>query len=102
MTSMDSNFNFLYGRIRGALPLPSSTCVLPSLTRSPVINGWPQIGSDHVYKVTWRDVVVHYQRRYLSTGGSWVRIPLYPPRRDLGQVLHSQLRVALRRETLKQ
>ena len=36
--------------------------------------------------------------RYLSTGGSWVRIPLLPPRRDLGQVLNSQLPVALRRE----
>src|SRR6218665_1600326 len=33
---------------------------------------------------------------HLSTGGSWVRIPLYPPRRDLGQVLNLQLPVALR------
>jgi len=33
--------------------------------------------------------------RRFSTGGSWVR----PPRRDLGQVLHSQFLVALRRET---
>ena len=30
--------------------------------------------------------------------GSWVRLPLYPPRRELGQVLHSQSPVALRRE----
>src|SRR6218665_1374652 len=28
----------------------------------------------------------------------WVRLPLYPPRRDPGQVLNSQLPVALRRE----
>ena len=27
-------------------------------------------------------------RRWLSTGGSWVRRPLQPPRRDLGQVLY--------------
>src|SRR6218665_1215570 len=32
-----------------------------------------------------------------KSGG--VRIPLLSPRRDLGQVLHSQLPVALRRET---
>ena len=34
-------------------------------------------------------LVAHWQSRYLSTGGSSVRIPLYLPRRDLGQVLHS-------------
>ena len=32
----------------------------------------------------------------LVSGGSQVRIPLQPPRRDLVQVLHSQLRIALR------
>src|SRR6218665_2468789 len=30
--------------------------------------------------------------------GSWVQNPLKPPRWDLGQVIHSQLPVALRRE----
>ena len=29
------------------------------------------------------------------SGGSQVRIPLQPPRRDLGQVLHSQLQMYL-------
>jgi len=33
----------------------------------------------------------------LASEGSQVRIPLHPPRGDLGQVLHSQLPVALRR-----
>ena len=36
-------------------------------------------------------------RRRRSTGGSWVRIPLQPPCRDLGQVLYLKLPVALRR-----
>src|SRR6218665_949448 len=31
-----------------------------------------------------------------SSEGSWVRILFWPSRRDLGQVLHSQLPVALR------
>ena len=35
--------------------------------------------------------------RYLASGGSQVQIPLWPPRRDLGQVLYSQLPVVLRR-----
>jgi len=43
------------------------------------------------------DVRVHWLSRSLSTRGSWVRIPLEPPCRDLGQVLNSQLPVALRR-----
>jgi len=34
-----------------------------------------------------------------SSEGSWVRIPLWLPRRDLGQVLRWQLPVALWRET---
>jgi len=44
-------------------------------------------------------MVAHWLRRYLSTSGLWVWIPLYPPRRDLGQVLNLQLPVAHRRET---
>jgi len=32
MTSVDSNFNFLYGRPHGAWPLPPSTCVYLCLT----------------------------------------------------------------------
>ena len=31
------------------------------------------------------------------TGGSWVRIPLYPTLRGFGKVIHLQLPVALRR-----
>src|SRR6218665_1612575 len=49
-----------------------------------------------IYK---RGVVAHWLGRCLSTGGPWVRIPLCLPSRDLGQVLHSQLSVVLRRET---
>src|SRR6218665_1731354 len=36
------------------------------------------------------DVMAHWLRRLLSTGGSWVRLPLWPSRRDLGQVLYLQ------------
>ena len=48
MTSVDCNFNFLYGRPHGAgLPLPPSICVHLSPTPFPlrvdVINGWPLI-----------------------------------------------------------
>src|SRR6218665_1109118 len=39
------------------------------------------------------DMVAHWLRRLLSTGGSWVRLPLKPPCRDLGQVLYLQLPV---------
>src|SRR6218665_4210304 len=39
------------------------------------------------------DVMAHWLRRLLSTGGSWVRLPLWPPRRDLGQVLYLPLPV---------
>src|SRR6218665_642820 len=39
------------------------------------------------------DVMAHWLRRLLSTGGSWVRLPLWPSRRDLGQVLYLQLPV---------
>src|SRR6218665_528695 len=48
--------------------------------------------------VTGRGVVIHWLSRRLSSEGSWVRSPLYQPRRDLGRVFHSQLLVALRRE----
>ena len=37
-----------------------------------------------------------WQVQCLASGGSQVRIPLKTPRSDLGQVLHSQLPVALR------
>ena len=39
------------------------------------------------------DVVAHWLSRWLSTGGSWVRLLLWPPRRNLGQVLYLQLPV---------
>src|SRR6218665_2019891 len=42
--------------------------------------------------ISW-DVMAHCLRRLLSTGGSWVRLPLWPSRRDLGQVLYLQLPV---------
>ena len=48
------------------------------------------------------DAVAHWLSRQLSTGGCWVRLPLKPTRRDLGQVLNSQLPVALRCETPEQ
>src|SRR6218665_3116601 len=38
-------------------------------------------------------VMVPWLSRLLSTGGSWVRFPLQPSRRDLGQVLYLQLPV---------
>src|SRR6218665_1208065 len=41
--------------------------------------------------ITLWDVMAHWLRRLLSTGGSWVRLPLWPSRRDLGQVLYLQL-----------
>ena len=40
--------------------------------------------------------VAQWQVRCFAFGGSQVQIPLQPPRMDLGQVLHSQLPVALR------
>src|SRR6218665_19504 len=43
--------------------------------------------------ITSKDVMAHWLRRLLSTGGSWVRLPFWPSRRDLGQVLYLQLRV---------
>src|SRR6218665_3638473 len=39
------------------------------------------------------DVMAHWLRRLLSTGGPWVRLPLWPSRRYLGQVLYLQLPV---------
>jgi len=39
------------------------------------------------------DVMAYWLRRLLSTGGSWVWLPLWPSRRDLGQVLYLQLPV---------
>ena len=42
-------------------------------------------------------VVAHWYSRCLSTGGSWVRIPLLQPRKYLGQVLRLQLPEMLRR-----
>src|SRR6218665_1818440 len=45
---------------------------------------------------TMRGVVAQRLVRCLASGRSQVRIPLQLPRRDLGQVLHSQLPVALR------
>src|SRR6218665_1796834 len=46
----------------------------------------------------WCGVMSHWYNRRLSSEGSWVRYPLYPPRRDHGQVLPSLLPVALRLE----
>jgi len=42
-------------------------------------------------------VVAHWLSQCLSTEGSQARIALQPTRRDLGQVLHLELPVALRR-----
>ena len=39
------------------------------------------------------DVMAPWLSRLLSTGGSWVRLPLWPSRRGLGQVLYLQLPV---------
>src|SRR6218665_9138 len=39
------------------------------------------------------DVMAYWLRRLLSIGGSGVRLPLWPSRRDLGQVLYLQLPV---------
>src|SRR6218665_2174099 len=44
-------------------------------------------------KRTKWDVMAHWLRRLLSTGGSWVRLVLWPSRRDFGQVLYLQLPV---------
>src|SRR6218665_1414400 len=47
-----------------------------------------------LYIHSWTlDVMAHWLRRLLSTGRSWVRLPLWPSRRDLGQVLYLQLPV---------
>ena len=42
--------------------------------------------------ILW-DVMAPWLSRLLSTGESWVRLPLYPSRMDLGQVLYLQLPV---------
>src|SRR6218665_812760 len=42
-----------------------------------------------------RGVVAQRQVRCLASRGSQVRIPLQPPHRDPGEVLHSKLNVAL-------
>jgi len=56
----------------------------------------------------WIVIAVIRDHLLVGQGGSFadstsfiqrVRIPLWPPRRDLGQALHSQLPVVLRRET---
>ena len=46
-----------------------------------------------ITRTSKRDVMAHWLRRLLSTRGSWVRLPLWPSRRDLGQVLYLQLPV---------
>src|SRR6218665_2331451 len=55
-------------------------------------NGIGQNGMDKMARTIWY-VMAHWLRRLLSTGGSWVRLPLWPSRRDLGQVLYLQLPV---------
>src|SRR6218665_428736 len=45
-----------------------------------------------------RPCVANWWSRRLSSEGSWIRLLLCSPRRDFGQVLHSQLSVAFRRE----
>ena len=52
--------------------------VLQSLSQQPKCGAW----------------VAHWQSRRLSSEGLWVRLPLQPPSKDLGQVLHLQLPVA--------
>src|SRR6218665_1229645 len=64
--------------------------------------------SRHMYRLTCRSkrnsstpftfyCEAGWQVWRLASGGSQVRIPLQPQRRDFGQVLHPQLPVALRR-----
>src|SRR6218665_4135461 len=48
--------------------------------------------TDLSHRSLW-DLVAHWLSLWLSTGGSWVRLPLKPPRRDFGQVLYLQLPV---------
>src|SRR6218665_931237 len=61
------------------------------------INGNDVNGKDVIWKIyhvmAWWDVMAHWLRRLFSTGGSWVRLPLWPSHRDLGQVLYLQLPV---------
>src|SRR6218665_3400200 len=49
--------------------------------------------NDSIVNLSKWDVMAHWLRRLLSTGGSWVRLPLWPSRMDLGQVLYLQLPV---------
>src|SRR6218665_3564482 len=56
------------------------------------IHSWAQLAY-HSHSTVRRTVMAHWLRRLLSTGGSWVRLPLWPSRRDLGQVLYLQLPV---------
>src|SRR6218665_3535443 len=69
---------------------PSSLAAVPTLA-VPVPNEEGNT-NDLSYHTVW-DVMAHWLRRLLSTGGSWVRLPLWPSRRDLGQVLYLQLPV---------
>src|SRR6218665_2596359 len=58
---------------------------------SPPLMAFPRARCWPLFSI-W-DVMAHWLRRLLSTRGSWVRLPLWPSRRDLGQVLYLQLPV---------
>src|SRR6218665_890835 len=74
-------------------PIPSTTLCQPVLRFIIIIILYCVISYYRLYSnYTW-DVMAHWLRRLLSTGGSWVRLPLWPSRRDLGQVLYLQLPV---------
>ena len=62
-----------------------------------LINGWCFRVLCGLQPMMW-GMMAHWQSRRLSSEGSLVRLSLQPRLSDLGQVLHSQLPVALRRE----
>jgi len=49
---------------------------------------WP-----NYYKSSLVDRHMHAKLAIRLYGGSWVRFPLYPPRRDFGQILYLELPV---------
>ena len=67
--------------------------------RSPDYTNFHEIFLLYHLIVNQRGMVAHWQIRRLWSKRSRVQIPLQPPRRDPGQVLHSQLPVALWHET---
>src|SRR6218665_1371247 len=89
---MNFNFNELLTKWNG-LPLALSS--LPRVFSQKFLQQLKTtlFGRAGVGSASEWDVMAHWLRRLLSTGGSWVRLPLWPSRRDLGQVLSLQLPV---------